>query len=157
MKKETTKEKPALPAITTLAELRAAIEKPLTCAFMLDDREVRLTVNRITAPVDEARRALVRAVTPPYVAQRNGVPFNDYDRMSPEYLKARELAEDTARSLMAYHCCAEVRAGNPGMADPAAIHNYVKALLPPTILEMIALTALGSGLSAEVSARANFT
>lgn len=138
--------------ITTLAELRAVIDTPLTCRFEIDGREVNLAVRRITTTLDEQRRAIIRAVTPPYVKERN-----DYDPMNASYRRDRETAEDIARSLIVYHCCPEVADGSKGLTESNAIHAYVKNLLPPTILEMIALTALAGGLSAEVRERANFT
>ena len=146
-------EKVKAPApITTLAELKAAIDRPLACAFQIDEREVSLTVKRINVAVDEQRRAIVRAVTPPWVRERN-----DYDMLNQTYRRDRETAEDTARSVIVYHCCPEVADGNKGLTDPGTIHTYVKNLLPPTILELIALTAVAGGLNAEVKARANFT
>ncbi len=151
MKNEKEKAK-AVPPITTLAELRAAIDRPLTCAFLIDEREVHLTVKRINVVVDEQRRAIVRAVMPPWVKERN-----DYDMLNHVYRRDRDTAEDTARSVIVYHCCPEVADGNKGLTEPAAIHAYVKNLLPPTILELIALTAVAGGLNAEVKARANFT
>ena len=138
--------------ITTLAELRAVIETPLTCTFEIDGRLVALKVRRITTAVDEQRRMLLRAVVPPFVKE-----WNDYDMLAPAYRTLREEAEDKARSLMVYHCCPEVADGNKGQTDAAVIHAYVKALLPPTVLELIALTALAGGLNAEVTGRANFT
>jgi hypothetical protein len=138
--------------ITTLAELRAAIDRPLICTFLIDEREVNLTVKRINVVVDEQRRAIIRAVLPPWVKERN-----DYDMLNHVYRRDRDIAEDTARSLIVYHCCPEVADGNKGLTEPAAIHAYVKNLLPPTILELIALTAVAGGLNAEVKARANFT
>ena len=147
-KAENTKLKP----ITTLAELRTIIDTPLACRFEIDGREVNLPVRRISTGLDEQRRALLRAVTPPYVKERN-----DYDLMNQTYRRDREAAEDIARSLIVYHCCLEVADGGKGLTDAHAIHAYVKNLLPPTILEMIALTALAGGLSAEVRERANFT
>ncbi len=149
MKSEKAKE---VPAITTLAALKAAIDRPLICAFEIDGQPVSLTVTRINVMVDELRRSIVRAVTPPWVKERN-----DYDVLNATYRRDREHAEDTARSVMDDHCCPEVANGNKGLTDPAAIHNYVKNLLPPMILEMIALTALAGGLNAEVKARTNFT
>jgi len=151
MKNEKEKAK-AVPPITTLAELRAAIDRPLICTFLIDEREVNLTVKRINVVVDEQRRAIIRAVLPPWVKERN-----DYDLLNQTYRRDRDIAEDTARSLIVYHCCPEVADGNKGLTEPAAIHAYVKNLLPPTILELIALTAVAGGLNAEVKARANFT
>ena len=146
-------EKVKAPApITTLAELKAAIDRPLTCTFQIDEQQVSLTVKRITVAVDEQRRAIVRGVTPPWVKERN-----DYDMLNHVYRRDREAAEDMARSVIVYHCCPEVADGNKGLTDPNTIHTYVKNLLPPTILELIALTAVASGLNAEVKARANFT
>jgi hypothetical protein len=142
----------AVAPITTLAELKAAIDRPLTCTFEIDGREVSLLVKRINVMVDELRRSIVRAVTPPWVKERN-----DYDLLNQAYRRDRENAEDTARSVMVYHCCPEVADGSKGLTDPAAIHAYVKNLLPPMILELIALTALAGGMNAEVKARANFT
>jgi len=139
-------------SITSLKDLRAALDAPLTCAFAVDGLPVQLKVRRITSQIDEQRRAVVRAVTPPYVRERN-----DYDMLSPQYRAALTVAEDQARSLVVYHCCPEVAAANPGLTDPAAIHNHVRGLLPPMIQEMIALTALAGGLEAEVNAKANFT
>jgi len=127
------------------------VEKPLTCAFTIDEREVRLSVRRITSAVDEQRRSIVRAVVPPFIKERG-----DYDLMNASYRSQREQAEDVARSLVVYQCCPEVAAGNAGLTEANAIHGYVKNLLPPTILEMILLTALAGGLSAEVKSRANF-
>ena len=76
MKNEKEKAK-AVPPITTLAELKAAIDRPLICAFLIDEREVNLTVKRINVVVDEQRRAIVRAVMPPWVKERN-----DYDMLN---------------------------------------------------------------------------
>ena len=148
MKNKTTETRAS---ITTLAELRAVIEKPLVCRFEIDEVPVSLTVRRITSAVDEQRRAIVRAVTPPFVRERN-----DYDMLNATYRRDREAAEDVARSLIVYHCCPEAADGNKGLTDANAIHAYIKNLLPPTILEMIALTALAGGLNAEVKSRANF-
>jgi hypothetical protein len=140
------------PPITTLADLKAAIDRPLVCAFMVDEQEVNLTVKRITTVLDEQRRAILREVMPPWVKERN-----DYDLLNQSYRRDREAAEDRARSVIVYHCCVEVSEGNKGLTDAATIHAYVRNLLPPTILELIALTAVAGGLNAEVKARANFT
>jgi hypothetical protein len=154
MKKEKNAE---LPVVTTLAELKAIAERPLVCKFMIDDgagvaREVNLAVRRVTPAIEEQRRAILRGPTPPYIKERS-----DYDHLNAAYRAARDQAEDVARSLVVYQCCPEVAAGNAGLTDPNAIHGYVKNLLLPTILEMIALTALAGGLNAEVKSRANFT
>jgi len=153
MKMRNEKEKTkAVPPITTLAELKAAIDRPIICTFLIDEREVNLTVKRINVAVDEQRRAIIRAVLPPWVKERN-----DYDLLNQTYRRDRDIAEDTARSVIVYHCCPEVADGNKGLTEPGTIHAYVKNLLPPTILELIALTAVAGGLNAEVKARANFT
>jgi len=152
VKTKTDKTTQLQPVITTLTELRAVIDTPLVCRFEIDGREVNLPVRRISTTLDEQRRGIIRAVTPPYVKERDG-----YDPMNATYRRDRELAEDIARSLIVYHCCPEVADGSKGLTDANAIHAYVKNLLPPTILEMIALTALAGGLSAEVRERANFT
>ena len=152
------KEKAAEPVpITTLAELKAIMETPLVCAFKVevapgDIRPVRFSVRRITSAVDEQRRSILRKPMPPYIKERQ-----DYDTLNAEYRKACHEAEDLARSVTVYHCCPEVQDGNKGLVDPLSIHNYVKNLFAPAILEMIALTAIGGGLHAEVTARANFT
>ena len=138
--------------ITTLAGLRAVIEKPLTCEFEIDGQIVQLPVRRVTTSIDELRRQVLRGPTPPFVKERN-----DYDALNAQYRSQRDRSEDEARSLIVYHCCPEVAAGNPGLTEASAIHNYVKGLLPPTVLELIALTAMAGGLSAEVNKRANFT
>ena len=143
--------------ITTLAELKAIMDTPLVCAFQVevtsgDIRPVRFSVRRITSAVDEQRRAILRRPVPPYVKERQ-----DYDTLNPEYRKLCHEAEDIARSVTVYHCCPEVQEGNKGLVDPLTIHNYVKNLFAPAILEMIALTAIGGGLHAEVTGRANFT
>jgi hypothetical protein len=141
--------------ITTLAELKAVVDTPLTCAFQIDHRPVRLEVRRLNMAVDEQRRAVLRRPVPPFVKDRG--LSGDYDLLNPEYRKQKEEAEDIARSLLVYHCCPQVQDGNKGLTDVLAIHGYVKGLLPPMIQELIALTALGGGLNAEVTARANFT
>ena len=104
-----------MPPITTLAELKAAIDRPLVCAFLIDEREVNLQVKRITSVIDEQRRTIIRTVMPPWVKERN-----DYDLLNQTYRRDREHAEDTARSVMVYHCCAEVAEGSKGLTDPAA-------------------------------------
>lgn len=146
--------KPALAAapITSLAELRAVLGQPLVCQFVVDGRQVQLKVRRVTSVVDELRRAVLRAVLPPFVKERN-----DYDVMNPEYRRRREEAEEQARSILVYHCCPEIAALSPGLTQTADIHRAVKDLLPPTILELIALTALAGGLDAEVNRRTDFT
>jgi len=146
------KEKAVKPApIVTLADLQAAIGVALSCEFEIDGKPVKLPVKRIDSTVDEQRRAILRTSVPPYVKERG-----DYDLLNPAYRKQKEDAEDVARSLVVYHCCPAVQEGNKGLHDAGAIHNYVKGALPPVIMEMIALTALGSGLTREVSARADF-
>lgn len=158
MSKEKEKKTAEAPVpITTLAELRAIMDTPLVCAFQVEVtlgqiRPVRFSVRRITTVVDEQRRAVLRKPVPPYVKERQ-----DYDTLNPEYRKLCQEAEDIARSLTVYHCCPEVQDGNKGLVDPLTIHNYVKNLFAPAILDLIALTALGGGLHAEVTARANFT
>ena len=137
--------------ITTLAGLRAAMDKPLTCEFEIDGQIVQLPVRRVTTPIDELRRQVLRGPMPPYVAERK-----EYDALNASYRAQRDRAEDEARSLIVYHCCPEVAAGSPGLTEAPAIHSYVKGLLPPTVLELIALTAMAGGLSTEVNKRANF-
>ena len=145
MKKETT--------ITTLAALRAVMETPLTARFKIDGRLVELKVKRISSTVDELRREILRAPQPPFDKTRN-----DYDLLAPAYRKARETSEDQARSVVAYHCCAELAATKAGLVSPEEIHAHVKGLLPPMLLETIALTALAGGFGAEeVNRRAGFT
>jgi hypothetical protein len=150
--KDNKREEKVKPApITSLAGLQAAVGLALSCDFEIDGKPVKLAVNRINGLVDEQRRAIMRVPVPPFVKERN-----DYDLLNPAYRKQKEQAEDVARSLVVYHCCPAVQEGNRGLHDPETIHNYVKGALPPVILEMIALTAMGSGLTREVSQRADF-
>lgn len=143
--------------ITTLAGLRAVLEAPLTARFQIDGQVVELKVKRISAAVDEARREILRTPIPPWDKTRNNGQ-GDYDLLAPAYRKARELAEDQARSYVVYHCFPEVQAAAPGLVDGPAIHAHVKAMLPPLLQETIALTALAGGFGPEeVDQRANFT
>ena len=139
--------------ITSLAELLAVIEQPLVCRFAIDGRPVELKVRRISSAVDEQRRAILRAPLPPWDAKRN-----DYVMLDPNYRAARELAEEQARAVVVYHCCPEVAALKPGLLGHAEITEFVKTVLPPLLLETIALTALAGGFGdGEVNKRANFT
>lgn len=138
--------------ITNLKDLRAALVRTVPCEFLLDNQPVRLEVRRLSGPVDELRRALLREPQPQWSKERN-----EYDLLAPAYRAQRDLAEDKARAVVVYHCCPEVAAEKPGLTDPTEIHRFVKDLLPPTVCELIALTALAGGLNAEVKARANFT
>jgi hypothetical protein len=138
-------------AITTLAELRAVIAQPLTCEFEIDGRPVRLSVLRLMPAVDELRRAVLRAVTPIFVKERG-----DYDLRNPQYVAQTERAEDEARSLVIYHCCPEIQATQPGLTEPAAIHAFIRNLLPPMVQDLIAVTVMRGGIQAQVERRANF-
>ena len=59
--------------------------------------------------------------------------------------------------MIVYHCCPEVADGNKGLTDAGGDSRLREEPPPPTILELIALTAVAGGLNAEVKARANFT
>lgn len=80
---------------------------------------------------------------------------NDYDYLNPAYLARKDQNEKLAPALIVHAGCPAVSAKKPGLTDKNEIHNLVRQLLPETILEIIALTIVASGISLEQ--RANFT
>lgn len=154
---------PASPAlrkalrIQSLDELQKLVDAPLLCAFELDGQLIELDLRRVTPAIEEQRREILRAPQVPWVKERNGTAVNDYDPMNPAYLKAKDLAERKARALIVYACCPAVAAKKPGLTNPDDILRFVQSILAENILDVIALTALASGLSVEVAGRANFT
>ena len=152
MKNKDGKKGPALPVLSSLKDILAVVQAPVAVRFKLDDRECELHVTRALSAVMEQRRALLRAVQPPFVKE-----WNRYDDLNAGYLAKRDLSILQARSLTVYLCCPEVAAQRPGLTDAGAIHQAIGNLLPEALLELIELTALAGGLDTEVSSRSNFT
>jgi hypothetical protein len=63
---------------------------------------------------------------------------NDYDYLNQAYLARKDQNEKIARALIVYSGCPAVAAKKPGLTDKHEIHNFVRQLLPETILEIIA-------------------
>jgi hypothetical protein len=154
MKKEVKKQTAnAVLEITDLKQLQALCDAPLHCEFSLDGQVIRVPLRRLTAAIEEQRRDILRSVPPPpYVKERG-----EYDALNPAYVKAKEVAEKKARSLVVYACCPMVAAQKPGLTAVDDIHRFVQGLLAENLLDVMALTAMASGLSVEVNRRANFT
>lgn len=150
--KQTVEAKPEVKPITTLAEIIGLLETPVKARFQLDERMCELEVKRAMPAIIERRREIHRAVTPPFVKERN-----DYDTLNPQYMARRDLALQQARAITIYQCCPQVAAAKPGLNSPEEITRFIGSILPEAIQELIELTALAGGLDAEVASRANFT
>jgi hypothetical protein len=153
MKKPNNNPKPQkMTSITSLQQLQTLVDSPLTCTFLLDSQPVEVKLKRVTAAIEEQRRAILRPIQPPWDDVRK-----EFNILAPKYLAAKEEAEKKARSLVVYTCCPIVAEQKPGLTTIEDIHKFVQSVLAEQLLELIAQTALSNGLQLEVQRLANFT
>lgn len=156
--KKTEKKKIDATKITSFADLKGRLEKPVSCYFKLDGELLELPLRRVPPKLAESIRTMRRNVVPPFRKDRNP-PNGDYDPMDPEYLRKRDEVEGRVRSLIVYTCCPYLAQEKPGLTSPEEIDAFVKSVWTENILDLIMITAQAGGmnLEEEVQRRANFT
>jgi hypothetical protein len=141
--------KPAAKLMTSLDELQNLVDAPVKCTFKLDGQTLEIAVKRMTPAIAERQRAILRAVQPPYLKERN-----DYNPLDATYLKLRDAADDKARCVVVYFCCPIISAAKACASDDE-ITAFVQSKLTRHLQELIALTAQAGGMA--MSDAANFT
>ena len=143
------KQEPKAKNMTSLDELQKLVDAPIKCQFKLDGNLLSIDVKRMTPAIAERRRSILRAVQPPFKAERK-----DYDPLDANYLKQRDLAEDKARCITVYFCCPIV-AAKKACATDEEIYTFVNGTLTRHLQELIELTAQSGGM--QMTEAANFT
>lgn len=152
-KDETSEQRPVL-IVENIDDLQAIVGAPMIVPFLIDNREVHLSVRRATPAMLETYREIVRKVQPPFNKERK-----DYDPLDAKYLSDRDAAMKKARNYLVYSCCPAVAAKKPGLTSPDEISAFVQSILTDNLHELIASMAQAGGLNLdlEVQKGANFT